>query len=182
MLLGICMIIVLCSCSKQSTNQVEESTDFATPKKDKDQIIYEEALDYAYDGNFASAVSKLNEFVEPYEDSEELIELFGKDISSTFIGTWHCSRANSCNDMDITLTIYPIYRHGEMQLYFERDMKSEAGKTSTGSSNITGTIGIPSSSLATVPNLNSAKWTVDGSILTELFSGDNNKQNTYTKR
>lgn len=106
-----------------------------------------------------------------------MIAPFEKDVDSSLIGIWHCSRAKSCNDMDITLKIYPVYRSGEINLYFERDMKSP---TDIGSSNIIGTIDIPTSDTITIYKLNSAKWTVSGDTLKEVFTGDN-KTNIYSK-
>jgi len=41
-----------------------------------------------------------------------------------------------------------------------------------GSSNITGMIDIPTSGSTTVYNLNSAKWTVSGDILKEVFADE----------
>ena len=98
-----------------------------------------------------------------------------QEKDSLFIGTWHCGRVNSCNDMDITLKIYPVYRYGEIELYFERDMKSPTG---IGSSNITGTIDIPTSTSTTVYDLN-AKWSISGNTLIEVFTGNGNKTNIY---
>lgn len=158
--------------------QVIGSKNHPSKEEQKEQNIYDAALDLAYDGNFYGAIKKLNELSEPYLDSEELIALFEKDVDSPFIGTWHCGRVNSCNDMDITLKIYPVYRYGKIRLYFQRDMKSPTG---TGSSNITGTIDIPTSNSVTVSSLNSAKWTVSGDTLKEVFTGDGNKTNTYSK-
>ncbi len=100
-----------------------------------------------------------------------------QEKDSLFIGTWHCGRVNSCNDMDITLKIYPVYRYGEIELYFERDMKSPTG---IGSSNITGTIDIPTSTSTTVYDLN-AKWSISGNTLIEVFTGNGNKTNIYSR-
>ena len=169
LLVSIMFCFLVTGCGKTQETSKEEQ---------KEQIIYDEALDLAYDGNFYGAIQKLNKLSEPYLDSEELIALFEDDVDSLFIGTWRCSRVNSCNDMDIILKIYPVYRYGEIKLYFERDMKSPTG---TGSSNITGTIDIPTSNSVTVYNLNSAKWTVSGDTLKEVFTGDGEKTNTYSK-
>lgn len=180
MLLVFLLYILLTGCGTTSNNehinQVSEHT--LSVEEQANKKIYDEALDFAYNGDFCSAVKKLNELSEVYLDSDDLIVLFAKDVESSFVGTWHCSRANSCNDMDITLKIYPVYRTGEIKLYYERDMKSSTG---VGSSNITGTIDMPTSDSVTVFSLNSAKWTVTGSGLTEVFTGDGNKTNTYTK-
>lgn len=174
----LCFILTGCASISNDKNISQETESTLPAEVQASQNIYDEALDLAYDGKFYEAIQKLEELVEPYLDSEELITLLQKDVDSSFIGTWHCSRANSCNDMDITLRIYPVYRSGKIKLYFERDMVSSTG---TGSSNITGTIDIPSSSSTTVSNLNSAKWTVSGSTLKEVFTGDGNKTNTYSK-
>lgn len=101
-----------------------------------------------------------------------------KDVESPFIGTWYCARENYCNDMDITLKIYPVDISGKIKLYYERDMKSSTG---VGSSNITGTIDIPTSDSVRVSDLNNAKWTVSGSNLIEIFTDNENRTNTYSK-
>lgn len=101
-----------------------------------------------------------------------------KDVESPFIGTWYCARENSCNDMDITLEIYPVDISGKIKLYYERDMKSSTG---VGSSNITGTIDIPTSDSVRISDLNNAKWTVSGSNLIEIFTDNENRTNTYSK-
>lgn len=176
LLIMICLFVTGCGEGKESQEQRKEPEDILSEEEQKNQIIYDEALALARDGDFSGAVKKFNELSEPYLDSEELIVLFEEDIDSSFIGTWHCGRASSCNDMDITLKIYPVYRHGEIQLYFERDMKSP---TDIGSSNITGTIDIPTSDSITVSKLN-AQWTVSGDTLKEVFTGDGNKTNTYS--
>lgn len=178
LLIMICLFVSGCGEVNESQEQLKGSEDILSEEEQKNQIVYDEALALAYDGDFFSAVKKINELSEPYLDSEELIALFEKDIDSSFIGTWHCGRANSCNDMDITLRIYPVYRYGEIELYFERDMKSPTG---TGSSNITGTIDLPTSNSITVYHLNSAQWTVSEDTLKEVFTGDGNKTNTYSK-
>ena len=174
----ICFILTGCTSTSNNKNTSQETESTLSAEEQASQKIYDEALDLAYDGDFYSAIQKLNELTEPYLDSEEMITVLQKDVDSLFIGTWHCSRANSCNDMEITLRIYPVYRSGEIELYFERDMVSSTG---TGSSNLTGTIDIPSSSSITVSRLNSAKWTVSGNTLKEVFSCDGNKTNTYSK-
>lgn len=175
------VLIVFCflvtGCGKTQETLIDSESNLSEEEQKKSNI-YDEALDLAYDGDFYGAIQKLNELSESYLDSEELITLFEKDVDSSFVGTWYCSRAHSCNDMDITLKIYSVYRYGELKLYFERDMKSP---TDTGSSNITGTIDIPTSDTITVYNLNSAKWTVSGDSLKEVFIGDGNKTNTYSK-
>lgn len=163
-------------CGKMQETSTD-SKNHLSKEEQKEQNIYYEALNLAHDGDFYGAIKKLNELSEPYLDSEELIALFEKDVDSPFIGTWYCGRVNSCNDMDITLKIYPVYRYGKIRLYFQRDMKSPTG---IGSSNITGTIDIPTSNSVTVSDLN-AKWTVSGDTLKEVFTGDGNETNTYSK-
>ena len=175
------ILVILCflvtGCGKTQETLMDSESNLLEEEQKK-QSIYDEALDLAYDGDFYGAIKKLNELSEPYLDSVELITLLENDIDSSFIGTWHCARVNSCNDMDITLKIYPVYRYKEIQLYFERDMKSPTG---IGSSNITGIIDIPTSTSATVYDLNSAKWSVSGNTLKEVFTGDGNKTNIYSK-
>ncbi|MCI8301120.1 MAG: hypothetical protein HFI69_12415 [Lachnospiraceae bacterium] len=178
LLIIICLFVSGCGEVNESQEQQKESEDILSEEVQKNQTVYDEALALAYEGNFFSAVKKINELSEPYLDSEELIELFEKDIDSSFIGTWFCSRENSCNDMDITLEIYPVYRSGEIELYFERDMICLTG---LGSSNITGTIDIPSSNSITVSSFGNAQWTVSENTLKEVFTSDGNKTNTYFK-
>lgn len=163
----LCFLVTGCGKSQETLEEEQKS-----------QSLYDEALDLAYDGDFDEAIKKLNELPESYLDSEELIELFEKNKYSSFVGTWYCSRENSCNDMTITLEIYPVYRYGGVMLYFERDMISPTG---IGSSNITGTIDVPKSSSTTVYDLNSAEWSVSGSNLKEVFTHDGNKTNIYSK-
>ena len=55
-------------------------------------------------------------------------------------------------------------------------MKSPTG---IGSSNITGTIDIPTSTSTTVYDLN-AKWSISGNTLIEVFTGNGNKTNIYS--
>lgn len=175
------VLVVFCflvtGCGKAQEVIINSGSNLSEEEQNRENI-YDEALDLAYDGDFYGAIQKLNELSSSYLDSEELITLFEKGVDSSFIGTWYCSRVHSCNDMHITLKIYPVYRYGEIKLYFERDMKSPTG---TGSSNITGTIDIPTSNTITVSNLNSAKWTVSGASLKEVFTGDGDKTNTYSK-
>lgn len=174
----VCFIFTGCGQSISDKNTNKETENILSVEEQVNQNIYDEAVDLAYDGEFAGAIEKLGELTEPYSDSEALLTLLREDVDSAFIGTWYCSRADSCNDMDITLKIYPVYRSGEIKLYFERDMISSSG---TGSSNITGTIDATSSNSTTVSSLNSAEWTISGSTLKEVFTGDNNKVNTYSK-
>lgn len=175
------LLIILCflitGCGKTQETLTDSKSNLSQEEQKK-KNIYDEALSLAYDGDFYGAIQRLNELSESYLDSKELITLLKKDIDSSFIGTWHCGRVHSCNDMDITLKIYPVYRYGEIELYFERDMKSSTG---TGSSNITGTIDIPTSNSITVSKLKSAQWTVSEDTLKEVFTGDGNKTNTYSK-
>ena len=177
LLVLIVFLFCVTGCGKTQETLVNSESNLSEEEQEK-KNIYDEALNLAYDGDFYGAIQKLNELSESYLDSKELIALLKKDVDSPFIGTWYCSRANSCNDMSIALKIYPVYQYGEIQLSFERDMKSPTG---TGSSNITGTINMPTSNTTTVYNLNNAKWTISGNTLKEVFTGDKNKTNTYNK-
>ena len=94
-------------------------------------------------------------------------------FKSNLVGTWYCSRQNSCNDMEITLT---ITQEGET-LYLTRDMVSESG---FGDSCLQGTAVAYDSDYAfadfTVGNY---KFTEDGYLL-EYFAR-NDRWNLYTR-
>lgn len=169
-------MIMLCAGCANGGNTESNSSPQITANPN--EAIYDAALDYAYDGEFDKAISKLKTLSEPYSDSDSVLETLETGVTSSFIGIWYCPKNKSCNDMEITLTIYPVYRSGEMKLAFERDMDAGAGKS--GSSNITGTISLPTSNSTTVSRLNSAEWNVSGSTLKEIF--EDGKKNTYTRQ
>lgn len=174
-LLGVALLCSVSACTQGSGNN---NMPTATPEpKDPNQAIYDDAVSLARDKDVQAAINKLKTLPEEYEDSSALIEMFESALESSFVGTWYCSRANSCNDMEITLKITPYYSGNSMRLHYDRDMVSPTG---SGGSKITGNTEIPSGNEVSASFVN-GKFKLDGNNLLEIFP-EMNRQNKYTKK
>ena len=116
-------------------------------------LVLPEYDEYAYAGEKADE----NQIAE----SSEYIE--------SFKGDWYCSRSNSCNDMEIYLSIFI----SDGRLHFKRNMIS----TGAGGSNIEFATAIPTA-FTVSSSYTHARYTVKNDTLIEDFSG---KKNTYVR-
>lgn len=120
----------------------------------------------------------LNSSLPPKSSSQKASSLpessKNSESSSVFAGVWYCSRENSCNDMEITLTI----TQDGSKLHFDRDMKSETG---VGSSHLFGTAAVPEADIV-YASYTSGIYSLDSdhTVLYERF--ENGKQNRYIKK
>ena len=115
-------------------------------------------------GCSVNSITQLEQNTEIYSDSEVNYE-------SKFVGEWYCSRSNSCNDMDIYLTITQSNNH----IYFKRNMISKNG---VGSSNLSydGTLNDDDSIYI---DYISGTYVLENNILYEKF--DNGRENKYIR-
>lgn len=90
---------------------------------------------------------------------------------SPFTGVWYCSRENSCNDMEITLTISKL----NLGLSLDRNMVCDHG---VGSSHLKETTFFPKTNEIDSPFIK-GKFVLDNNYLYEIFI--DGKQNRYTR-
>lgn len=169
-LISVASICFITACGKGDVPALESTATNTA------EVLYGDGIMLAiYDGNQV-ALYRDDDFPKVYNNSAEVIAMYEQAMKSPFVGTWYCSRDNSCNDMDITLIITPFYTNGEMRFSFDRDMVSSTGEAG---SHIIISILIPDGDEVPSPFINGS-FKLEAEVLYEFFP-DMDRQNKYIK-